>query len=283
VQRLSQSYLMRVLIPIEQLGLKPEAVVDPPAGERVAIRVRFAGHHQLGAHTPRPRALAGSLASAQIHESLVNNVLEQLNLNGRTMTVGEVFQSIGAKLNMDLKMKASDEDREDSRGNADSNKSNKADRLHLTFAGQDAIRVRMQDGKIQLILTLAKLKGGKREWRDIQILASYSLRPAEATVELVQQGDISLIGRISIGSQIIVRGILSNFFEKDRSVRLWEDAMSAQWEENLAVTQSVVTDGWIGISLGEKKSSSEQSRRKLTRQLQSLKSNLTNSSSLNKL
>ena len=168
------------------------------------------------------------------------------------MTAGEVFERISSKLNLNLKVGASGKDSQDSTGNASSKKSNKADRLHITFAARDAIRVRMQDGKIQLILTLAKLKGGNREWRNIQILASYLLRPSKATVELVQQGDISLIGRISIGSQIIVRGILSNFFEKDRSVRLWEDAMSDQWEENLAVTQSVVTDGWIGLSLGAK-------------------------------
>ena len=50
------------------------------------VRLRLASDHQLSGHTPRPRAMAGSLASLQVHESLLNNVLEQLRLEGRTMT-----------------------------------------------------------------------------------------------------------------------------------------------------------------------------------------------------
>ena len=75
LSRLNQSFAKRVLTPLSRLELQPEAVVERPADERMNVRLRLASDHQLSGHTPRPRAMAGSLASLQVHESMLNNVL----------------------------------------------------------------------------------------------------------------------------------------------------------------------------------------------------------------
>ena len=59
--------------------------------DRAIMRLRLAGDEQVGSHTPRPQAPADSLASVQIHESVLRNVVERLNLDGRTFTLPQLL------------------------------------------------------------------------------------------------------------------------------------------------------------------------------------------------
>ena len=73
----------KVLTPLQRLHLDPVAIQMETTDERLVARYRIAGENQLGSHTPRPRAYSDSLLSVQIHESAINNLLEQLKLDGR--------------------------------------------------------------------------------------------------------------------------------------------------------------------------------------------------------
>ena len=63
--------------------IDPTSIGMETSADRLTMRLRLAADHQLGAHTPRPRAPSDSLASFQIHESAFNNLVSQLDLNGR--------------------------------------------------------------------------------------------------------------------------------------------------------------------------------------------------------
>ena len=120
----------KVLGPIEALLLDPTLVAAETTQQRAIMRVRLAGHDQLGAHTPRPQAPGDSLFSVQIHESLLNNVLGRLDLEGQTFTLAELETRIAERLHRP-QPKACDPDQED---------------VKITFAAQNALRLRCAGG-----------------------------------------------------------------------------------------------------------------------------------------
>src|SRR6185295_3693586 len=78
--------------------LGPLAAMDVPAvplafettPQRISVRMRLAGANQLGGQSARPLAPSDSLLSTQVHESALNNILDQLQLAGRTFTAQEL-------------------------------------------------------------------------------------------------------------------------------------------------------------------------------------------------
>ena len=74
-----------VVEPLAALALGPAVIGAETTKERVSMRLRLASDEQLGGNTPRPRAPADCLASVQVHQSALNNVLDQLQLDGATL------------------------------------------------------------------------------------------------------------------------------------------------------------------------------------------------------
>ena len=94
VERLNR----RVFEPLNSLALDPELIEADTTKERLTMRLRLAGEDQLGSHTPRPRAPSDSLASVQLHETVLNNGIQRLQLAGRTFTLPELADHISARL-----------------------------------------------------------------------------------------------------------------------------------------------------------------------------------------
>ncbi len=230
--RLDKNFAKRVLVPLGRLELEPEAVIERPADGRLNARIRLAGEHQLSGHTPRPRALVGGLASLQVHESLLNNVLEQLRLEGRTMTAKDLVVHVNRALNVAVKCDAE-----------------KADKVSLTFTDRNALRVRLADDRMLLTVSLAKLEAGDRQWTNFQILVPYAIQPLGATVRVKQIEEPTLVGRLSNRSQIIIQGILTNFFDTDANYDLLASVFDARRFGDAHVAQVVIDDGWLGLSL----------------------------------
>ena len=80
VERINQ----RVFDPLKNLSLDPQMIAAKTTVERFMMRLRLAGDNHLGSHTPRPQAPADSLASVQVHESVLANGIERMQLAGRT-------------------------------------------------------------------------------------------------------------------------------------------------------------------------------------------------------
>ena len=126
--------------------------------KRFSMRIRLAGPDQLGGHTPRPQAPADSLASMQIHESMINNVLDRLELDGQTFDLARFGRRLSERLHR-FQPKPVDPDQED---------------VKITFAAKDAMHVRCNDGRVEITLAIARLSKGSRHFKDFQVRASTS-------------------------------------------------------------------------------------------------------------
>jgi hypothetical protein len=233
---LHQRFTERVMVPLDRLQLRPSLVEAVTIDDRFTMRVRLAGPHQLAAHTPRPRAFSDSLMSVQMHESAINNIVDQLQLAGQTMTVSQLREMIAAKLNMPGLLK-SDSTNDDS---------------ELTFAERDPLSIRCREGRVELSVALARLQSGSRHWRNFTVHVSYRPQMNGRTVELLRDGSIGLAAeRLSLQSQLVLRGTFSRIFSDDRRFPLFAEEFSTDPRlSDLQITQCVIDDGWIGLAIG---------------------------------
>ncbi len=234
---LSKRLEQRVIRPISELSLGPEMISAQTTDRRLITRVRLADDDQLGAHTPRPRAPSSSLASLQVHQSVLNNVLEQLELDGKTFTLPELRSLIATRFN-----------RPEMANRAAAN-----DDVSITFAKKDPIVVHCRNGRVAIRLSVARLRKPPRpSWKNFQVRVFYRPQVAGLSVKLVRDVIIHLVGkRLSTSSQIALRGVFAKTFSKHRPwvltpIHFCEDPRL----DGLAVTQFVVDDGWVGAALG---------------------------------
>ncbi len=228
----------RVFDPLNSLALDPVMVAAETTPERFTMRLRVGGEDQLGSHTPRPQAPADSLASLQLHESVLNNGIQRLQLDGRGFMLPELAQHIASRLSLPAAWETSP-DNED---------------VKIVFADRDALTVRCEDGQLAMTLSIAQLSKGSRKWHNFQVRAFYKPEVNGRSAELARDGVIHLMGpRISAGSQIALRGIFARVFSRKSPWQLVPEQFVKDVKlKDLVITQFVIDDGWIGLAFGPK-------------------------------
>ncbi|MBX9789295.1 MAG: hypothetical protein K2Y37_10300 [Pirellulales bacterium] len=225
-----------LLDPLRALDLEPAVATMQTTEDRMTIRLRLAGDDQLAANTPRPRAPADSLASIQMHESALNNIIARLELDGREFSQLELHRWVGAKLNRPLEQ-ADDNLRDD---------------VFLKFADRDAVRARALEGRVELTLSMDELRAEGSRYRNFVVRVYYRPDENSTSGELVRDGVVQLIGQgLGPKAQIALRGVFSKTFSKERRFRLLPPKFTK--DEQLAdvgITQMVIQDGWFGMGIG---------------------------------
>ncbi len=224
-----------VLAPLGRLSLGPQLVGAETTRHRLTMWLRTAADDQLAGSTLRPWAPSDSLASCQIHESVLNNLIQRLEFDGGTFTLAEIRRRVAHTFNRP-QMLDEDQGRDD---------------VTVTFADEDAVRIRCRDGQVAVMLSIARLAKRPHRWTDFEVYAYYRPVVHGRSAELVRDGVVELIGRRSLRSQIPLRGIFSKTFSKKHSWRLIPDRIvSHPGMEGLCVTQFMIDDGWIGLAIG---------------------------------
>ncbi len=242
----SERLRTKLLEPMRRLRLDPVMVDAQTTEDRLNMRVRLAGEEQLGSHTPRPRAPADSLASFQVHESAINNVLDRLDLDGRTFTLAELSRHVADRLNNE--------------GWLDITPEHEA--VTITFAASNAVSVRCEEGRVGIAILVDRLRQDRHVWRNFQVQAFYRPETQSISAELVRDGVIQLSGdRLPLGAQIALRGIFVRIFLPRRP---W-DLLPRPIAENpnladLEITQFTIDDGWVGLALGPRRAVSRARR-----------------------
>jgi hypothetical protein len=229
----------KVFRPLDALALEPAMVAAQTTPQRVILRIRLAAEGQLGSHTPRPQAPGDSLASFQVHESVINNVIGQLGLDGRTFTLPQLSRHVARSLGRPAPVD-DNPDHED---------------VSITFAPQDAVRVRCAEGRMEVTVSIAKLAKGEHFWKRFQVRVSYRPEGNGPAAELARDGVIQLIGpHLSTGGQIVLRGIFSHTFSKRTPWKLMPEGLATDPRfAGVEITQFVIDDGWIAVALGERR------------------------------
>ena len=233
----TEKFRTQILEPLQDLGLRPEAVDMETTQERLIARYRLAGSLQVGACTPRPQATSDSLLSVQMHETALNNVMSSLQLGGQDTDLPTLIREIARQFRHDNYQVPADIPTD----------------VTIRLADRDPIRFTCCDDRIELTLRIARLDAGEPNvWRDIEVRALYLPQVEGLHVRLVRDGYIRLKGRrLAMRDQVALRGIFSKVLAQHPQVDLLGNVLVRDPRlHDLRVTQFVLRDGWIGLSIG---------------------------------
>jgi hypothetical protein len=223
--------------PLQKLALNPVAMDMATTESEVVARFRLAGHHQLAAHTPRPVAPAGSVFQLQVHESAVNNLLEQLDWEGKRANVRELHRQISELFSLPPRELPED----------------LPDDVFVKFASETPLRVAFQEDRVSLQLALAELSQGSNSWRNFTVWVHYRHDPAQPDADLVRDQYVELLGkRLHLRDQIALRGIFSRVFSQSKPIQLISQSLRTDPRlTGLEIDQLAIGYGWLSLSLGE--------------------------------
>jgi hypothetical protein len=227
-----------VIAPLRELELNPVATDMMTTRERLIVRCRLAGYEQLAANTPRPRAPSDSLLSVQLHQSAVNNVIDQLELDGNEFELHDLYRYLGGRF-QDDEIEVPEDIPEG---------------VTVRFADKEAVRVHFDNGKAMLAIRIAQLKSGRSRWEDFEVRGFYRPDSATRNADLVRDGSIQLIGeKLGLRDQFALRGIFSKVLSKNNKLPLIDQRLVEHPRlQDVRLAQFAVADGWIGVALASR-------------------------------
>jgi hypothetical protein len=234
VQRIERQVRERFTDRLAEAGVDFTTVEMATTHERMVGRFRVAGDHQLGSHTPRPRALSDSLASVQVHETALTNAAVMLSLDAGSYSGPELqrlFRKTFPRMTAENVVPRHD--------------------AVFRFAQEDALQFHIDDGRLELTLTLAGVEQGGRTMRNFIVHAFYVPVVNGLEAELVRDGSLGIEGRLSSAERARLHNVFDSVLPPQRSlpiVRL--DNPDDPRLEGLMITQLVLEDGWLGLAVG---------------------------------
>jgi hypothetical protein len=231
-----QRYREKLVEPLNRLRLNPAVHDMQTTDQDLIIRYRLAADHQLAACTPRPTPPEASCFSLQINESVLNNLLGQLRLEGRRQEVEEWMREIAEKLQLATPPRPEQLDQE----------------VFVEFAKWQPVHVRLDDGHVELTLRFKSLSMGRSVWHDFEVCTRFAPQVHGREIHLVRDDFIEIRGaKLGFRDRLPIRGIFTALFTKERTLPLVRESM---WEdprwEGMQVTQCVLRDGWWGVAYG---------------------------------
>jgi len=225
----------RILRPLAKTGVEATPTQLTTTEERIVGRYRLAAASQLGGHTPRPWAPKNALLSMQIHESAINNVIMGIQLDGRQAHIRDLFREIYTIFGRDDYTPPA----------------SMPENVTLLFAEENAVRVSLQEGRMEIILQLAELRTDERIWRDLVVRNYYAPDPSSLEARLVRDSTVRLKGqRLGARDQVALRAIFTKVFGENRHFAIIpSEVVDNPGLDGLAVTQYVIRNGWLGIAI----------------------------------
>ena len=235
LQRLEERFENNILTAMESLALVAEPLEMYTTEERAVMELRLANMNQLASNTLRPLAPSDSMASMQLHQSVLNNAAGGLGLNGNRLTLLQLHAFLAAKFGRtnvappeDLPLRAA-----------------------VEFAPHDSIHINCQADRLELVLNIRELSHGRDKIRNFAVHAYFRPVIDGLNVRLVRDGTLQFDGRnLRTGPRVVLHSVFGKLLLKDQELSLLHCDTNDPRLEGLMVTQLEIDNGWIGLALG---------------------------------
>src|SRR5262249_49637522 len=238
----------RTLEALRELKLYPDAYSWSTTGSELKGSTRLMTATELGGNEPNPALILGRGMTVLVHESLMNNAADTLELAGQTLTEDELQAKLEANfsklLNKQVKFK---EDRPQSED------PDAASIKTIIFDKADPIRVQIVDGS--LLLTLRA--GFKHEGKDdipTQIVSVPMQFSVNSKSVVIDRGSVSVAaaeeaadkGKQFASAGVIKKKIESSFPRKELDRVSYVTV--GKKKVLTAVTRIRALDGWLSVT-----------------------------------
>jgi hypothetical protein len=171
----------------------------------------------------------------QVHESALSNAALGVGLDGKRLTAQELQTLIREKF---------------ARSNGPAAMAVNENTV-FGFADRDAVRFRVADQRLELILSMREVIQDGESARNFYVHVFYVPVIDGLEAEFVRDGALGIEGRIGTGQRARMHNVFNKVFTEERRlpiVRL--DDVNDSRLAGLMITQLVLEDGWIGLAIG---------------------------------
>ena len=231
---------------LQDNGLFPTARSFASTDTHLYIRTRLMDTGELAANSPPLTITPDESVVVQLHESVMNNSLSRMNLEGRKITdqdlITEFEKSIEDVLGRKVKLE---------RPPVDPDKGPNI----LAFDDHDPIRVQITDNTLNLIL-----RCGFEQQGETAVPTQIITVPLQFKVDgdkiYITRGDVkssAVVRPERIASQIARAGVVRSKMEKAFPDRVEDSQVKAKLENRtvyLDITAIKANDGWLTITVG---------------------------------
>lgn len=243
----NQNMETRVIGPFKDLGVFPDARAFSTTDDRMLASTRLMHEGELGGSRPLATGASDSGATIYLHESLLNNALDQMGVAGKTMTEDELRALIEKRLS---RLLGKETKLPESAKSDESENSPKT----LIFAKDDPIRVHAANN--QLVLTLrAGFKTKDGEEIPTQVITTPIDFSMQGDKVILEHGSISISALVkpdNAAKQIANAGVIRKKIE-NAFPRREVDRARIVTREHVKVTISLASvkalDGWLVLGL----------------------------------
>ena len=240
----------KVVVPLKSDKLFPDYQATRTTDTELQLFSRLMADNQLAGDSNPAASLAESEVALRVHESLINNALDRLELAGKMMTDDEFHLFLEGKLS-NLRKKPVDLKDPQPATTPDADLHPQA----FIFADQDPLRVKVADGKIVMIIRAGfhrdEAKGGDIPPQIVSVPLALRVDGEEI---VITRGDVSVDPvepPANVTAQVARAGVIkskieSAFQENRHSRKLTLDKESST-PISFSVTDIVALDGWLAF------------------------------------
>jgi hypothetical protein len=229
---------------LHELQLYPDAKSWSTTETELRALSRLMSDTELGGSDPSPALVLDRGATILVHESLMNNATDRLDIKGQTLTDDQlrarIEQNLSKLMGRDVKLKS------DKAQNEESDKS-------LIFAQADSVRFRAADNVLTVTMRAGLRQEGKEEIPAQVITIPFHFSVNQKNV-IVEPGNVSVSPvdpPQSAATQIARAGVIKKKIEAafarqelDRVATLERHHTKVK----VAVTRIKALDGWLSVT-----------------------------------
>jgi hypothetical protein len=240
---------------LKDANLYPDARYIRTTGEELLVRTRLMNPGELGGGMPPLHSAPAGGLLVQVHESLINHSLDELNVSGRTMTEDDLRKLLEERLSKLLDRQVTLKAEEPATPAPAAGEEASSEPKAMIFAAQNPLRVRLAGS--QVIITLRA--GFKREGRDDipeQIVTIPLNFAVEGSQIVASHGDIAVEPAqqaANVAEQIALAGVVRRKIESALPVRKFDRALNIQRDNGSPIRASLAElkaiDGWLELIL----------------------------------
>ena len=229
-------------------GLYPDAITYQSTDTLLRVNSRLMASGELGADTPHAGLASDRGATVMLHESVINNSIDRLDLAGQTVTDEELrakveaflSKALGREVKFKAPVKASAEEGEDEKKLS-----------AIIFAPADPMRVRIENSELVLVIRAGFKQEGKEDipMREIVAPIAFEVKGKEI---LATRGNVQVTAADGSGGGIAINGVIRKKIQSVLPDRTLDGKVEIKGPNKTVlafVSRIKLADGWIAITV----------------------------------
>ena len=246
--------LNKTLASLDKKGVGPESISARSSSNQIGVSSRTMGVARLGGSAQPPMPISATGLAVQLHETTLNNTIDALGFNGRSIAEDDVLAELESALSdlLQREVKLSRDKPADSASEESTEEPEPP--TTFVFSKTDPIRAHFGENELELVLRTGVIQEGKEEIPEqvITVPISVSLQGDKLVLDpgnigVTSKEETNRVKQITRANQI--RLILGRQIVRRELDTSFDLQGSAERQLMLTISYIQLADGWLTVEM----------------------------------